>query len=301
MKNKALLFMQFLLLLIFLISCSKRSINSSESDAGLPQDSNIITLQTSKVDSEDTLQEIQVSVLGLKKADCIIIDTPEYNIMIDCGEEDDYDRIKAFLDDRNIDTIDMLLLTHLDRDHIGAAGSIIRDYDITEIYQSANDEGSDEYLDYIDATIEKHIIPKKLIISSDIELGNLSLHVIPGEKMTYEDDNDYSIITEVVYGNVKMLFTGDAEDMRLSEYLSDYSFGKVDFLKVPHHGRYSEGSVNLIDAAAPEFAVITSKEDGADKEITDALSFVGAEFYKTGKSTVEFKTDGVDCSFKKYE
>lgn len=248
----------------------------------------------------ETLPELRVSVLGIKKADCIVITAPEGTVVIDCGAEDDADKIFAFLEDRAIRKIDYLILSHLDKDHIGAAGKLIERYDIGAVYQSVNEETSKEYLQYLESSAKRGISPVKLSRDTDIQLGNLHLKLYSSQKMEYENDNDYSIIVEARYGTVKMLFTGDALDERLAEFLSAYS-EHVDFLKLPHHGRYAANTLSLIEVTRPAYAVITAKaENDTDPEILDALNGVSAAYYTTGKKTVQFLTDGKTGKLTRY-
>ena len=248
----------------------------------------------------DPLPELRVSVLGIKKADCIVIDAPEGTVLIDCGEEEDADKIFAFLEDREIREIDYLILSHLDKDHIGAAGQVIERYDIGAVYQSVNEETSKEYLQYLESAAKRGIFPVKLTRDTELQLGNLYLKLYSSRKTEYENDNDYSILVEARYGAVKMLFTGDALDVRLAEFLSEYS-ERVDLLKLPHHGQYTANTVSLIEATRPAYAVITAKKEGdADPEILGALNGVSAAYYTTGKKTVQFVTDGKTGKLTRY-
>ena len=53
------------------------------------------------------------------------------------------------------------------------------------------------------------------------------------------------------------MFTGDAEEEMLEEYVETYSnTNNIDVLKVGHHGSYNATTQEFVDAIDPEFAVI---------------------------------------------
>ena len=75
--------------------------------------------------SSNQADEMKITVLNVKDADCIVITTENSNIVIDTGESDDKDVILNYLKQNKISNIDYLILTHVDKDHIGGAPKII--------------------------------------------------------------------------------------------------------------------------------------------------------------------------------
>ena len=57
-----------------------------------------------------------------------------------------------------------------------------------------------------------------------------------------------------------MLFTGDAQDERLSEY-SNYPNLKTTILKVPYHGHLQKLLPDLVQLSNPKYAIITSSDE----------------------------------------
>lgn len=66
---------------------------------------------------------LTVAVLDVGKADCILIEESAGGAMlIDTGTRESAARILDFLQSRGIDALETLLLTHMDKDHIGRGG-----------------------------------------------------------------------------------------------------------------------------------------------------------------------------------
>ena len=89
----------------------------------------------------------------------------------------------------------------------------------------------------------------------------------------YEQSNNYSLITSVSYGDTdSFLFTGDAEAIRLSEFLSTHP-QHYTLLKLPHHGRYSDYLDTLLKTTSPTYGVITcSEEEYPDIQVLELLA-----------------------------
>src|SRR5690606_38958802 len=73
-----------------------------------------------------------------------------------------------------------------------------------------------------------------------------------------EDANDYSVVFRLRYGSFAALFLGDAP--AAVEHALAMSRGRslrADVIKVGHHGSRTSTSEALLDAAAPQWAVIS--------------------------------------------
>jgi beta-lactamase superfamily II metal-dependent hydrolase len=117
--------------------------------------------------------------------------------------------------------------------------------------------------------------------------------------------DNFSIVVAVSHGENHFLFTGDALNQRLDEVLQNETLMALayTFLKIPRHGRHTPGSVALIQALNPRYAVITgfSPEQAdeyhparpADERIIAALENAGAEVFFAMDAGVYAVSDGV--------
>lgn len=238
------------------------------------------------------LAELTVTVLDIGKADAILIRTGDKAMMIDTGEAEDAQDVLEALAGEGVRRLDYLIITHLDKDHVGGAGPLIRALPVGQIIQSHNMEESEAYADYQAACQEKGLSPIRLREVMDIEWEQARLRLLPAAEDAYTDDNDYSIMTELTYGGKRLLFAGDAVGNRLREYL-DGEVQPVDFLKVPHHGRIDPMSAALLRAVKPAYAAITcSKKKPPDEELLTLLAADGTETFLTTDGAIRVITDG---------
>ncbi len=239
---------------------------------------------------------VTVTVMDIGKADAILIESGEHAVLIDTGEAEDGEEIAQCLTNRGIRSLDALILTHLDKDHIGGAPSVLAQVTVGALIQANYEENSAAASALAQACAQANATPHKLLAETTLSLGDAQLRLLPAEQARYEEDNDYSIIAELTCGTRRFLFAGDATELRLREYLAQRP-GAFDFLKVPHHGRLEDCSQAFFAAVSPRYAVITcSKKKQPDAQVLALLAQCGAEVFLTSNGTVTAVCDGNSLS-----
>ena len=214
------------------------------------------------------------------KADSMIIRTPQSTVIIDCGEKGDGKEIVSLLEDEGVTTVDYLIITHYDKDHVGGASKVIKNLDVKNVLAPDYEEISEEMDKYHKALAEKNITPQLLTSDLSFELDSADYTVFAPEKDYYgeDNDNDFSLVTKVKYHDITFLYTGDAMEQRLEEIMD---VGHCDLLKVPYHGRKLDNLKDFLDAVTPACAVVcTSAEEFASKT-QNALSERNIPTYST--------------------
>jgi competence protein ComEC len=137
-------------------------------------------------------------------------------------------------------------------------------------------------------------------------VGALQLSILSPrvEDIPKLESNDSSLVILATYGERSFLFTGDAENEG-EELLLKYSGNNLrcDVFSAGHHGSKTSNSLELLQAARPEFVVISCGKDNKyghpDPEALESFAAVGATVYRTDElGTVIFVTDGVELTKK---
>ena len=176
----------------------------------------------------------QVYTLNIGQGDCSIIVEPFYKsvVMIDCGQSlyrDNVERIiMPFLENKNIHTIDTLILTHDDFDHSGGYESLKDRIEIKQVIRDSKEKVNVEY-------------PFYLLL----------------DQREAKDENDSSIISYFTYDHLKYLFMGDASKQIEKQLLDTYDL-KADVIKVGHHGSNTSSDVAFLDSLDCKLAVISA-------------------------------------------
>lgn len=251
--------------------------------------------EDSVFDIHEVTGNFDFTVLKAGQADAIVLKTENHNIIIDCGEKDDGDKIAEYLAENGISHIDYLFITHFDKDHVGGFPETIKNVGVKNIIVPDYEGHNSEYKKYLKAVEENNLTATPLTEDTSFTLDDVLFDVsVPKKKVYAEEDNDFSLVISATHGENTFLFTGDAEKERIAEIVSEFK-NQYDFLKVPHHGRYNENTKKLIDSVKPTYAVICdSKKNPAEEKTTDILKSAGSKIYHTKDGDINVSSNGTE-------
>ncbi len=212
-------------------------------------------------DNEKINDENVFKVLNTGKSDCVLIKTQKLVILNDTADTDDYELISEELDNYGIKKIDYIICSHLDKDHIGSAAKLIKNYEVGTIIMPDYKTNSTEYTSMIAAAKEKNITVQKLTRDMMISLGDGSILISAPQKEEYKDENNYSLILDVEYNQKSILLMGDALKERTQEFIDSYGIKKYNIIKMPHHGTYYKLLKDILSGATPELVIFTVSDD----------------------------------------
>ena len=177
--------------------------------------------------------------------------------------------------------IEMAFLSHPNSDHYNGYFYIADRYKIDNFItvNTANLIVSKTYKKLLQKISEKNI-PVLFKYSGDkILLGTITLYWPPKNFMS-NNDNDFSSV--IMYNGV--LFTGDASPFVLGR-LSHGAIGKINILKIPHHGSKNGLTKKFLDLADPTIAVISVGKNNSyghpSKEVLDMLEAKNIDIRRT--------------------
>ena len=257
-------------------------------------------------------QNLTVAFLNVGQGDAIFINTPsKQQILIDGGPNKqvlaEISKIIPFYDR----SIDVVIVTHPDQDHIGGLPDVLSKYDI-DFFIEPGVESTNAMGKELEKIVEEKKIKKvlarrgmKLTLNDDAYL----LILFPDRDVLKMDTNDASIVAKLVYRNTSFLFTGDSPS-KIEEYLAfldkDSSADEldVDVLKVGHHGSKTSSSELFISSVSPAYAIISAGKNNRyghpHQEILERLRAAGSVILRTDlDGRVIFKSDGQNLILKK--
>ena len=131
----------------------------------------------------------------------------------------------------------------------------------------------------------------------NITLGNFNIKLLNTESWANKGnttingrENNNSIVEYVTIGSKKVLLTADMEAVDEKRLINNGSIGKVDLLKLGHHGANTSNSIELLDATRPNGVVVSGDPDYYPPELNaTAIKYLTEnyvdEVYYTLKST----------------
>ncbi|MBA4319961.1 MAG: competence protein ComE [Flavobacterium sp.] len=244
---------------------------------------------------------LKVSFLDVGQGDAIFIESPSGNqFLIDGGPDKNIlnalGRVMPFYDK----TIDMVLVTHPDQDHIGGIPDVLKNYTV-ETYISSGATSSTGTFIELENEITKSNIKTEIARAGEIiDLGGgVYLKILyPNSTPKGKDTNEYSIVAKLYYGDSTFLFTGDAPT-DVEDYLAK-TLGKElksEVLKVAHHGSRNSLSPEFLSAVSSQYSVISAGKDNRyghpHKEIIDFLNSIKSKILGTyDLGDIYFVSDG---------
>lgn len=123
-------------------------------------------------------EDLVIASLNVGKADCSILAYQGSFGLIDTGTRDAYDLIDRVLSLNQQQTIDYLIITHYDKDHVGSAVKLLQNYNVKKIYLPAYVSSKSGY-SQLQAEIEGN---KNVVYVSEDELitvNDMTIRVIP--------------------------------------------------------------------------------------------------------------------------
>lgn len=253
----------------------------------------------SSCDKEALSKQMKVTVYDVGKADSILLQTDNHTVLIDCGTKKKGDNIVKYLTKQGIDTVDSLIITHYDQDHVGGVPDVIKHLNVENIYMPDYEGYNKEYEKFIKSLDKNDFDAEPMKKDASFSYDGIKFNVIVPRKAEYgepgeEVDNDYSLITTVKYDKTSFLFTGDAMKERLDEIMN---IGHYDVLKVPYHGRKISNLGSFLDEVTPKYAVVSTSKTELSKHTYDLLNKRNIDSYYTfANGDVVFTSDGKNIS-----
>ncbi len=243
---------------------------------------------------QKTAGELQVTFFAAGKSDAILIEQGEKRMLIDTGLDENADFLLQYFASQGIETLDKLVITHFDKDHVGGADRILDALEVKETLEPDYSTDSKEYLEYQDALQRNQISLRKITKTEEGMLGQASFVLYPPEEAYDDSDNDQSLVLSLRFGEISFLFAGDSQEKRLRELMENTELDlHHTVLKLPHHGKEEKNSVIFLEEVAPEVAVITCEDETkVSGEILETLEQLHTEIYLTSQGTVTCMTDG---------
>jgi len=262
------------------------------------------------------VEKVRVTMFDVGQGESILIEMPGgRRMLVDAGGApfgggvDIGARVLApALWARGIRSLDTLLVTHADPDHLGGALDVLSDFAPHHLWMGVVVSGHRPTRKVLDATARFQIpVELKRQGESDGE-GDLRVRVLHPPPPDWERRrvrNDDSVVLEIVYRDVALLLTGDISEEIEREIMPHLTRAKTRILKVAHHGSRTSSSLELLSAWRPQFALISAGRGNTfghpAPEVLRRLEEIGAVVFRTdrdGQITIE--TDGHDVRVERF-
>jgi competence protein ComEC len=205
---------------------------------------------------------------------------------------------------RGLDTVDYVLATHADADHIDGLNDVLRNFTVNAALVGRTPPDDPQFSKFAQ-TLSATSTPTTTLQAGDvIRFGDVAIHVLwpPAAISPNEPSrNDDSVVLRLTLGKRSILLTGDIEKSAERALSASAESLQADVVKVPHHGSRSSSTVPFVAATRPPFAIISVGQSSIfghpHAEVVERWQASGAEVLTTGKcGTITVTTDGTDLT-----
>ncbi len=240
------------------------------------------------VGCENSPERLTLSFIDVGQGDAVLIRSPSgQNVLYDGGRPDK--EVLEYLQSVGVTTLDLVIASHADADHIGGLEAVVRTYKPRLFMDNGLPHDTQTYQGLLRAVqaAGSQVVPPT---ARRIGLGDASLQVIPPPDDAGMSSNDHSVGVIVSYGKFRAALTGDAEVSEFRWWLDNVPelLEPVEVYKAAHHGSPNGDSEESMTTFKPKTVVISVGKDNAyGHPSAEALALyqgVGAEVYRTDQS-----------------
>lgn len=259
----------------------------------------------------------KIHFLNTKNSDCMILESQGHLAMVDAGEDNDYPADKPHLNMKGYEEeviaylldhfrgeagkvhLDFVLATHCHSDHIGGFDTVINHPDIVVdkgyvkpyhpedifVYERVRWDNLEVYNQMLDAMKANGVERIERFDEAETDLGDFHIQFLNGaykKRFLKFGENINSVGTLLTIGNTKVFLAGDINNKDGEEWRLAPKIGKVDLLKVGHHGYVFSSSYRFIKTLHPDFAVVCNSNYRIYPDVRAKLKWVAkADLYTT--------------------
>lgn len=246
---------------------------------------------------------LRVDFVDVGQADFIVVECDGIFMTIDGGNVEDSQLVQSYLEERNIDEVQTVVVTHAHEDHCGGVSALLKTVTAETVYCPVTEYDTKTFRNVVSAANAQGLELTVPVVGEVFTVGSAQVQVI-GPVKEYDDANDTSIVLRLTYGETSFLFTGDAETTSERDIMEAGFNVSADVLKVGHHGSSTSTSYVWLKAVAPTYAVISSNRteepdyNHPHEEVVSRLRDEDAMVYRTDlQGTVTCISDGKNITF----
>lgn len=198
-----------------------------------------------------------------------------------------------------------ILATHADSDHIQGLTDIAKNFRIKAAIFGRTPFQDADFAELFSILEKRKVKSIKVSRGDVLNFGEVKAEVLFPENSDAISDNNHSVVLRIIFGERKILLTGDIEKEAENRLLQTPENLQADVIKVAHHGSRTSSTAEFINAVKANVAIIpvgkTSPFGHPHTEVLERWKNANTKIFPTGqRGTVTISTDGKDLQIETY-
>lgn len=243
----------------------------------------------------DQVGDLTIHFLDVGQGQAILLKQGDYEILVDGGGQGRSSFVVSYLKELGVETIDLMVATHFDDDHIAGLIGVMNVFPVEQILCGSSPKDTRVCHSFIQTIKGKNIPALTPGIGDRFVVGSMVLNIVGPLKYHNEDNNDDSIISKINFFNISILIGGDTSSDVEQDLV--YQNLKADLMLANHHGSKDSNSKSWLKHISPQFVVISCGVNNTygfpSQETLTRINNIKAEIFRTDElGTILFQSDG---------
>ena len=239
--------------------------------------------------------DLRITVLDVGLGNAALVDFPGGKcMMVDGGGlSSSFDMgqnvIAPYLWKHKIQSLDTLILTHPDLDHLQGLIFLAQNFNVKNAWTNGDNKQTFLFDTWKKTLKDMNINTLQISAGCEKKIGDVKiLFFNPPAKNTFEDTNNNSFVFQMQFQKNNFLFTGDIEKEAEALLCKTYCNAlQSDLLMCPHHGSRSSSSLAFIHCVHPKHVFVSAsgynRHHLPNRNIIKRYAKAGSKVFSTGR------------------
>lgn len=246
--------------------------------------------------------DMTVHFLDVGQGLSILVQSDDETLIYDGGDREYSSFVVAYLKQQGITTIDYLISSHYDSDHVSGLIGCLNAFEVKNVISSDYVHDSKTYQSFINAVADEGVTAQHPEVGTEFAFGTGEFIILAPESVDDGESNDNSVAIKLINGENSFIFTGDAESGSEADMISSGIDLSCDVLCLGHHGSASSNSSSFLMETVPLYAVISCGAGNSyghpHEEVMEYLSAMEVDVYRTDvQETFTVHSDGTNLQW----
>lgn len=248
--------------------------------------------------SQETIRtdNLEIHFLDVGQGLSIFARCGSQTMLYDGGDRNHSSFVVSYLKSQQIETLDYLIASHYDSDHINGLIGALNVFDVKTIIGPDYEHSSKEYQSFVSKVSELGKQVEHPSVGDTFSFGEAVFTVLAPETITNKSNNN-SVAIKIEHGKNNFIVTGDAEyesEMKMAASGMDL---QCNVLVAGHHGSASSTTWDFLKSTCPEYVIISAGAGNSyghpHSDTMEKLEIMEIEVFRTDiQGTIIAASDG---------